>query len=486
MRDELLRGVAANPAAPAGVLLRLLAPAASASWGVLSGGRDLPVEVVDAILAHSDRRPAVHLARNPYVDPAQRARLLDDPDPRMPMRLASGPMWPAGVRARPLPDDAVRRLLTCDGPLFTGYEILGELMLTPFARQVIALAATHPDAGARARACGDRAMLPTRLWQVLHADPDPQVRAAAAAEDSDRGEVQPDELPASGHARPMVLSTRRLSPALIDMLLAANDSELQYVASNPGTPPYVVEILSRHPDAAVRGQVAARDELSAEQLARLCRDVNQAVRVTVSTHPGLSEAERAAIEVSSWPPYHVHLAVPEVPHTEPEVGIGWAYSANPLLRRRAAQDPRLPLAVAARLAADSDEGVRVLLAYHHPAAPPAALLRAYLDSRDPHRPYLLSRPRFPTAGLVRFARDTDAQVRLLALRDPEVPPHLVDELTRDADEQVRAAAAAHPRLPPHRLPALLDGELVRHAAANPQLGSEALHALLDGAGVPRR
>lgn len=46
-----IRGVAANAAAPADVLMRLLGPAGRAAWEVLCGGRALPEEVVAAIVA---------------------------------------------------------------------------------------------------------------------------------------------------------------------------------------------------------------------------------------------------------------------------------------------------------------------------------------------------------------------------------------------------------------------------------------------------
>lgn len=51
LADVWIRGVAANAAAPADVLMRLLGPAGRAAWEVLCGGRALPEEVVAAIVA---------------------------------------------------------------------------------------------------------------------------------------------------------------------------------------------------------------------------------------------------------------------------------------------------------------------------------------------------------------------------------------------------------------------------------------------------
>jgi hypothetical protein len=75
-----LRGVAANPAAPSEVLLRPLAPQARAAWTVLCGERTLPPEVVEAVLAYPERPVRDAFARNRHAAPAQRGRLVDDPD----------------------------------------------------------------------------------------------------------------------------------------------------------------------------------------------------------------------------------------------------------------------------------------------------------------------------------------------------------------------------------------------------------------------
>ncbi|MEV0457651.1 hypothetical protein [Catellatospora methionotrophica] len=488
MREQILIGVAANRGAPVDVLLRLLSDEAQACWDTLCGERDLPPAVLDAVLAHPDRLVRRRIARNPHLDPAQRARLLDDPDPKIALAVVVQPVrWSTGTEPRPLPDDVVRRLLADPGPMLTVEELLYELASTQPGATAVEIAATHAQPEARAAACGFRRVLSDERWLALQRDPDPRVRAAtAAAVTRDARLIEPADMPPyRGHYHWQVLQLGRLSRTLVDQLTAEGDPvDLKFMAYNRHLPPDVVELLVSHPDAGVRGTAAKRGDLSAEQLTRLSADVDEGVRITVSMHPALSESQRAAIAVSRWPRDSFdRLRQPPLP--ELAIGIARAYSVNPLLRREAARDPRLPHAVAARLAEDPDQGVRLRLALCHPSPPPPLLLRSYREAGERDRPHLATRPGFPVAGLVRFARDPDPMLRLLALLDPEVPADVVDGLLADPVDQVWQAAAAHPRLPADRLRELLTGDRAPYAAANPALDGEALHGLLDAAAIPR-
>ena len=193
-------------------------------------------------------------------------------------------------------------------------------------------------------------------------------------------------------------------------------------------------------------------------------------------HPALTERERAGIDID------VSLDRGEAygtPLPTLEQSAAWARSVNPLLRRRAARDPRLPADLAAALADDSDPEVRRRLAHHHPAAPPALLLRAFREHPGGGCDYLPLLPRFPRAGLARFADDEDPGVRRLTALDPAAPPEVVERLLGDPDESVRQAMARCPRLPLRRLAALLEDEgLAEPAAANPALPPARMAALL--------
>ncbi|MFE6489156.1 hypothetical protein ACFVGN_40360, partial [Streptomyces sp. NPDC057757] len=169
------------------------------------------------------------------------------------------------------------------------------------------------------------------------------------------------------------------------------------------------------------------------------------------------------------------------PITEPtsEPSPDWfaacAVSEEPVLRRVAARFPSLSAELAATLAQDDDEEVRILLACHHPLAPPHLLMGVFV-TRPAHRPHLLTLPAFPLTGWAHLIGHPDPDVRALAAADPTVAEAPVE----DPDESVCRAAATNPSLTPEALDALLaDSRTAEGAAANPSLPVSRMHVLLD-------
>ncbi|MEU8207881.1 hypothetical protein AB0B85_01635 [Micromonospora sp. NPDC049044] len=491
--SPLLRGLARNPAAPVDVLLRLLDSWPEQVCDGLLHRRELPPPVRDAMLHHPSPRIRRALAAHPQVDPLARTTLLADPEWRVRMRAFGRP------GQEPLPDDVLVRLLTeLDGPPsdipFSREELIGELFAaTRYDQRLFRLAAAHPRPGVRRFAAGSSYWLDERSRQALLEDEVPDVRAAAVASLARQQQVmEPADLPDQhSHAFWYVLQ-RPLSRALVDHVLASGDTDaLRVMGENPGVPPDVVETLLRHPDPSVRQGVTCRVDLTDDQLVRLATDPAVEVRTAVSTHPGLTEQQRAGIDIDvttvpgdghfgsvdvrcRWVPYP-NDAAPDITDA-----LRWARSANPLLRRRAARHAGLPADIVTVLADDSDLGVRVLLAQHHPAAPPALLLRCYLEYHCCGRDRLSELPQFPTEGLARFADNPDPAIRRLVALDPHADPDLVDRLSTDADATVREAMASSPRLPAPRVTALLDDpELAEAAAANPALTVDHIQQILD-------
>ncbi|MFJ9952125.1 hypothetical protein [Kitasatospora sp. NPDC091207] len=475
-----LAGVALNPTAGTDVLLGLLACDSAAVRMTLCRDRDLPEEVVNAVLTHPDHRTRSFFAANPHIDPAQRARLVDDAHWLVRARLAQGPGFSHGRSE--LPEHTVVRILTT-------YD---REHLDTLYRQVPRSARwtfpSHPEPKVRAFACDWWSELTPRERSALLADPDEEVREHALRNGRDLDpeyveRVLPDR---ACHARTHLLMHGALSRRVVEQVLAApvGREDLAMIAGNPSLPLDVLALLARDPDPQVRETVAGRPELTAEQRRALATDTDSAVRTRISVHPALTEEERAAIDyrVSSDETFG-RFDIPARMY-DPARSRHYALSGHPLLRRRAAHDPGLPPDLVARLSCDADPGVRVLLAQNHPQAPAELLLDSFLAYTGRERWSLTTRPNFPTEDLAGYAGAADPMVRRLALLSPQTPPGTVAQLSADPDPDVRADAARHPRLSPRRLVELLDDEELAHeAAANPALPPPVLDRLvaaLDG------
>ncbi|GAA3048677.1 hypothetical protein GCM10017562_08710 [Streptomyces roseofulvus] len=489
--DAWLRGVAAHPAAPAEVLTRLLDPAGRSAWTTLCQERDLPEDVVDAVVTHPD--PAVRraFARNPHVAPAQRGRLVRDPSGLVRADLAGGPR-PRPRAVRPLPDAVLEALLTAeeageDGKV-TAAEVAAELCSSrqiplSFWRRL------HEHPHPVLRRMGVSTMwhgLGPEARAALTADPDPGVREAAARRIGESDPAAPAaELPERDcHARTHLLLNLPVAEAVAEACLAAR-RDLGSLAYNRHTPSAVVVRLARDPDPRVRERVAARADVDAALLAELAEDPDESVRARAVLHPPpRTWAQREAIEWLGGAEDDGPIG--EVPaEPAPSWFAECARSEHAVLRRVAASHAALPAALVARLAEDPDPEVRHRLACRHPLAPPELLLDTFVACPEQRR-HLLTLPRLPRTGLRHLLGHDDPEVRALAAADPTLE-RAPARLLADPDARVRRAAAAAPTLRDQdTLAALLDDPATAEgAAANPNLPARRLHELLDLAGVPR-
>ncbi|MFC9845355.1 hypothetical protein ACFWFF_25305 [Streptomyces sp. NPDC060223] len=508
-----LAGVALNPSAPDDILLRLLADGPAAVRMVLCRDRILPDAVVDAVIEHPDKYTRSFFARNPHVDPAQRVRLLHDPDWFVRAHLAEGPRLPFHARPRPLPDEAIVHMITS----YEGEHLGGLGFYRQMSIGLLRSMPTHPVAEVRRWGVGNWRQLPADTRAALLADPDDEVRKRAQRflQEEDPAWVESVLPTRSCHGRTDVLLHQALSRSVVNSVLTApaGPEDRAMIAANPSLPADVVTLLAADPDPEVRGTIARRADLGPAELRALVADPDPdvrrrvachadlapaelralgtdpdpKVRLAVSVHPALSEDERARIayEAPLDQDFVHHIAL--WTSDDPETVRRHACSGHPLLRRRAAIDRELPMDLMERLSADDDLGVRVLLAQNHPAAPAPLLLRSFLEYTGRERQHLTTRPNFPTAGLAAFADHEDPEVRALTARDPATSPATADRLTHDPDPAVRAALARHPNLPQHRLTELLDDpELAHAAAANPALDAAMMRALVTTAGRTAR
>ncbi|MFE1416248.1 hypothetical protein ACFW6F_36445 [Streptomyces sp. NPDC058746] len=495
LREHWLRGIAAHPAAPPDVLVRLLDPAAREAWTALCGERDLPPAVVEAVLAHPERSVRRAFAQNPHADPAQRGRLAHDPHTLVRAWLAGGPR-PRTGRVRPLPDAALEVLLAAqddpDGDFhITANEIRQELESSgqipmPFRRRL----PEHRDPALRAYATYSWESLAPEQHAALLADPDPTVREAAlrAAQRASR-ERDPEALEAElpeqdGHARQHLLMNRPVSRAVVEACLAEGRN-LYELAYNRDAPADAVARLARDPDPEVRAAVAARADTGPALLAELAEDPDERVRTRARIHPlPRTWAQRDVLDHAVFHSFGCACAIVDgYLEQEGDWYSDCARSEHEPLRRIAATYRLLPGELVELLAADPAAEVRRALACHHPLAPPALVLDTFLTSPG-QRPHLLTLPTLPRTGLGHLLGHEDAEVRALAAADVTLAQAPV-RLLSDPEAVVRRAAAANPLLPAALLAALLeDPATAEGAAANPGLSAARLHELLDRLGVP--
>ncbi|MEV7680941.1 hypothetical protein AB0O64_20685 [Streptomyces sp. NPDC088341] len=486
----VLKGIASNPAAPSGVLLRLLAPEAEIFWYWLTERRELPPPVADAIVCHPDARLRADFARARHAAPARLARLVDDPSAEVRLALAKGRRR-FREEAVPLPDSTYERLLADPEPA-----VRTALIGSPLPAPLRARFASDADPAARITACHVWERLTEPVRAALLRDPDPDIRQEAALNECVRdaaltarlltGLTDPDDPDGLTDPDDPAGSTDPDDP---DDDETNDDGDRDRAARRGLLDRGTAELIALHRDVTVRRWAAENPSLPADLVARLATDPDPGVRLYVSARPELTETERAAIDYTVDASARLPvLEWVQRAHENADVDIlrRCAASAHPWLRRSAARSSLLPLGTAERLARDEDFAVRLLLCEFHPEPPPELLLRVYAEWHGRTRADLLDHPRFPRKGLAaRFAEDPDPALRYLALRDPDAPSALVDRLTRDPDREVARAAAGHPRLPPERIRDLLaDVLLVAYAAANPALPVDHMHRLLDEAGIP--
>ncbi|MGW7469919.1 hypothetical protein ACWGJT_35955 [Streptomyces xantholiticus] len=459
-RDGVLEGLAGNPAAPSSVLLRLLGVEdIHHIVRIVVWRKDLPQDVVDAVVTHPDRRIRSLYGESGHADPEQRARLLDG-HPGDAFVLAHGPMMYRAT-APPLPDWAYERLL--DHPReHVRYELVRFGYLPP---HIAVTLADHEEWSYRVAACRAWDALPEAARRSLLDDEDDDVRTAAALH--------------------VFRGDEELTTELVGRL--RGDGRLgEVLESGALTREVAQRMVAERPWIA---KLALNPTLPADLVAKLAVDDDPSVRLAVSARPGLTEEERAAIDHAVDPEDRLDtLRWVWDARDDPEVLRRCATSAHVWLRRSAAVCRGLPDDMVELLSGDEDFAVRLLLAEYHPAAPAELLLDLWLHGSHRAVGMLIAKPQFPSAGLAaRFNDAADPRARALVVRDPDATPAQIDRLSRDPVAAVRAKAARDPRLALTRVRELLaEPETLHAAAASPRLGAGEMHALLDEVGVPRQ
>lgn len=461
--SSALDGVAANPALPTPLLLRLIG---------FEGGADrrpfeslhramirpeLPESAIAAVRAHPVAHVRAAFATSGQAEPDQRALLVDDPSPKVRAAVATGPEWTLGnrTRIRPLPHAACERLLADPEQAVRSAVLRSDHVAPSF----LASLAGHPDPAAR------RAAL--RVWDDLtpdeHAtlldDPDPEVRRRA-------------ELCACPHDTQLTAKLlgdpATLREALRRGRLDRADAE-RFLAEGVHLP-----------------ELAANPSLPRDLVDRLAVDPEHEVRLAVSLRPELTEARRAAIDLTLEAWAWVDVDWVSAGTADQDVLRRAVTSAHPLLRRAAARSPHLSPELLRLLAEDTDEVVRAHLAVWHPDTPEEVLMSVYARLGGTFSAWMATgHPNFPREGLTRYADHPDPIYRQLVVRDPAATPDLIERLSHDPDTWTRQSAAQDPRLPlPRLIETLTQPELAYSAGANPALPPGEMAGVMDKAGVP--
>ncbi|MET9591692.1 Mucin-2 [Streptomyces sp. NPDC006516] len=457
--ESALDGVARNPALPTPLLMRLLAFEGGGAGPLRHaiGRAGLPEPAVAVILAHPNPRARIEFAMSARSEPAQRARLAEDPSAKVRAALAYGPEWyDPRTTVAPLPDAVCARLLD-DRDASVRAALLDSPHLAP---SFVASTAVHPDPAARRIGVRAWDVLAPRERSALLADPDPEVRRAAALRECRRDTHLTSELLRDPKSEAEALRRGLLDIADAERRIAGR-THLADLAGNPSLPAHLVERLAADPD--------------------------EAVRLAVSLRPELPETRRMAIDVTVGALAGEDVEWVRDGLADPDVLRRAATSAHPLLRRAAARSPHLPPGLLGLLARVEDPVVDARMAVHHPDTPEEVLMRVYARLGGTFSAWMAeTHPRFPREGLAaRYADHPDGNYRRLAVRDPAATPALIERLSHDPAVWTRQAAAGDPRLPLHRLrEALHVPELASSAGANQALPADEMEAVLDRAGVP--
>ncbi|GAA2617721.1 hypothetical protein GCM10010425_09150 [Streptomyces spororaveus] len=259
-------------------------------------------------------------------------------------------------------------------------------------------------------------------------------------------------------------------------LLAAHpDSGIRWkLASCPGLPSDVVDLLAADPDVEVVEEVARWTD--SPVTARLARHPDPRVRIAVAFNPTT--------------PLEAVLALAE----DPELPLQWALSER----------TDLPQALYARLAADPNDGVRAAYARNpgigqelirvlaadpeievrravaeHPRAPLDLLTELVVGDRAAWNPLPRVAAATP-AELTELAGSRHAAVRMLVAQRRDLPAHLRDALAVDPAASVVRAVAAHPGLSEELLRAMVARhgvQVLAAVAANPDASGALLEHL---------
>ncbi|GAA1652379.1 hypothetical protein [Actinoplanes couchii] len=424
-----------------------------------------PRELFELLAGDSGKSVKEYLAQNGRVPEDIRARLADDPDPKIRATLAQ--YWNGA------PEQIRRKLLTDPSPevraaaCSTYFRFLPHP--TPPADLVPALLADPLTRAGAAR------------HAVLTPPPHPAHPARPTADPAHAAQ------PGAGRGRPVRPTAE---PGLVAGLVADPDYQVRReLARHPTLPPAARDLLAVDSSAAVQVVLFGREDLPAhlrwaihEFVER--RAANPVDLVSSDLEDDLLEQvieDNMAIDelrLGSLP----WVTADPLPHVTSRY-IGFRVAAA-----RAADT--LPPEAVRTLLDDEDLDVRRTVLSHAPHLVEPATAEQIEREWSSRRRKVRWRPAdsypFPPESLRHFATDPNPRIRDLAVTDPDLPVPVLTALAADTDPSVRQVVAGHPRLPVEVLLTLLEddaGHVATAAAASPSLPLPTMEEILNRAGL---
>jgi hypothetical protein len=481
----VLCGLAANPATPQEVLLRLVDHPQRGSLMPSAAVLDrehLPPAVAEVLAVHDSTDVRRRLAAHPSTPEAVRAALARDDDADVRREVAR---WPGSwldsphdndVSAEPLPDE-VYLALAADAETAVR-EALGQNRYVPEVVRVVLAGDDDPDV----RRCAALDRLPVEVLHRLLADADRDVRLAALQTMRIHAPTAtvPPELAAlfedEEYFYASAVEVVELDRELLARLLARPELH-RALAANPSLP--VEQMRAFLADTALCAAMADNPRLPGSILEALAATAEPAVHNRLLGRPDLPDRFRRRLTAFDDTSVMVFSLLPG--RASQEELLSYLDHPNPSLRRTVALSRDLPAQAVQRLAADPDLITRAQVCRHHDDVPPAVLVDVLEHWSGRSRQPLLRHPRLPVDAVRLHAVSPEVLDRSAIAERPDLSPDLVLRLLEDEEPVVRQAAAANPCLPHDRLRQLLAdaGPSLRQAAAsNPSLTTEEIEELL--------
>lgn len=485
----VLCGLAANPAAPPPVLLRLAVHQRNDSLALscaLLGRAHVPPEVAQVLAGRPETEVRRRLAAHPSTPEKIRCGLGSDTEPIVRVEIAAWPgSWVDLPRARPVTAAplpvAVYRRLAADAEPSVRAAVGKNRHVPQDVRAVLA-----GDADPEVRRCAALRNLPPAVLHQLMGDTDRAVRQAAlmtAAVHAPQATIS-TELAAvfqqdSAYYRQTAVELIELTPSLLAHLLAMPDMH-EALARNPSLP--AEQMRAFLDDASLGTALAGNRCLPMPLLEELVTTEDPGVHRELLRRVELPDGLRRRLIAASEDDEPLPMAASLLPdHAGLEERLSYLDHPNPAFRRAVAFSPDLPQDAVRRLAEDPDFVTRLLICERHSDVPPTALADLVERWHGHSRWDLLRHPRLPAEAVLDHAASDSPQDREAIASRPDLPPELALRLIADPVANVRRAAAGNPNLSRDRLRQLLshpDALLREGAASNPALPVEDMEQLL--------